>query len=174
MTIKLKKNWETESETERKDKVEGITVIRRDNKAKFPHWHRFPLHEKLTPKPKKEWETRKKKTYPDEDDAKWEKGRDKNYSFGRIPRADERKRAINVRNKVPSELVNLHLERDVELATRMVEPVTPFLAPFLLVLRCPRSHISARILLQWFCKSKKSVCLKVVVVCVDVNGLMDR
>jgi len=37
MTIKLKKNWETESETERKDKVEGITVIRRDNKAKFPH-----------------------------------------------------------------------------------------------------------------------------------------
>ena len=91
--LNRKKKLETQTK-----KVKGITVIRWDNKAKFPHWHRFPLHEKLMPKPKKQWETMKKKTYPEENERNEEKGRDQNYSFGRIPRANKRNRAINVRN----------------------------------------------------------------------------
>ena len=100
----------------------------------------------------------KKKTYPEENERNEEKGRDQNYSFGRIPRANKRNRAINVRNKVPCELPILHLERDVELATCMIEPVTLFLAPFLCVLRCTSSHLCDE-------DSAKRVCELLLCVC---------
>lgn len=48
-----------------------------------------------------------------------------NYSFGRLPRANERKRAVNMRNKVSSEFAILHLERDVELSTGLIIIVEP-------------------------------------------------
>lgn len=43
-----------------------------------------------------------------------------NYSFGRIPRANERDRAIDVRDEFAFELEIFHFERDVELSSALV------------------------------------------------------